>query len=568
MHDLVIRKGTIVDGTGAPAFEGDVAIDGGKLTSVGGVAGRGREEIDAKGMVVSPGWVDIHTHYDGQVTWDPHLTPSGWHGVTTAVMGNCGVGFAPAHPDRHDWLIGLMEGVEDIPGTALAEGIKWEWESFPEYLDALERMPRSLDVATQVPHGAVRAYVMGDRGADNEMAKADDIAAMARIVEDGIRAGALGFSTSRTRLHRSIDGREVPGTFAHADEMLALGRAVKRGGFGVFEIASDLTPQQNEFAWMTTLARETGLPITYALVQNEIHPEKWRELLQQTAEAANAGAPITAQVGCRPVGVLLGLQGRVHPFVAHPAYMEIADKPLEERVRIMRDPAFKARLLSEQTTITEKFRRRPMEQFHNMFPLGDPPDYEPAPEDSVAAMAQRAGRDPAEMTYEILLQRDGREFLYFPSLNYADRNFDALDTMLRHPNTVLSLSDGGAHCGVICDASAPTFLLTHWVRGRTRGRRLGLEQAIALQTSRTAAVYGLNDRGRLKPGLKADVNVIDIDNLRLAPPVMAYDLPANGRRLLQRGSGYRATIAAGQVTWRDGEATGAMPGKVIRGPKI
>jgi N-acyl-D-aspartate/D-glutamate deacylase len=567
MHDLVIRGGTIVDGSGAAAVEGDIAIDGGTIATVGGKAGQGREEIDARGLVVAPGWVDIHTHYDGQVTWDPHLSPSGWHGVTTAVMGNCGVGFAPARPDRHDWLIGLMEGVEDIPGTALAEGIRWDWETFPEYLDSLEKMPRSLDVATQVPHGAVRAYVMGDRGADNEVAGDDDIARMAAIVEEGVRAGALGFSTSRTRLHRAIDGREVPGTFANATEMMELGRAVKRGGHGVVEIASDLTPKQDEFAWMTALSRETDLRITYALVQNESQPGKWRELLDQTARARADGASITAQVGCRPVGMLLGLQSRVHPFVAHPSYMAIADRSLDERVRLMRDPGLKARILAETTTITDRFRRRPMEQFDNMFALGDPPDYEPPPERSIARLAAGSGRDPDEFVYELLLQRGGREFLYFPSLNYADRNFDALDAMLRHPDTVLSLSDGGAHCGIICDASAPTFLLTHWVKGRTRGPRLGLEQAIRLQSRRTAEVYGLLDRGLLKPGLKADVNVIDFDRLRLEPPVMAYDLPANGRRLLQRGHGYRATIVAGQVTWRDGEATGALPGRLIRGPR-
>ncbi|HKV00030.1 MAG TPA: amidohydrolase family protein [Vineibacter sp.] len=567
MHDLVIRGGTIVDGSGAAPVEGDVAIDGGTITSVSGKVGNGREEIDARGQVVAPGWVDIHTHYDGQVTWDPYLTPSGWHGVTTAVMGNCGVGFAPARPDRHDWLIGLMEGVEDIPGTALAEGIRWEWETFPEYLDALQKMPRAMDIATQVPHGAVRAYVMGDRGADNEVATDDDIRQMAAIVAQGIRAGALGFSTSRTRLHRAVDGREVPGTFANATEMVALGRAVKRGGYGVVEIASDMTPKQDEFAWMTALSRETGLPITYALVQNAAHPGKWRALLDQTAQARASGANITAQVACRPVGVLLGLQSRVQPFTTCPSYMAIADKPLEERVRLMRDPALKARILAESAQNTKREWFRPAGQFDNIFALGDPPNYEPTPEQSIAHVAAALGRDPNEYLYDLLLQRDGRELLYFPTLNYADRNFDALDTMLRHPDTVLSLSDGGAHCGVICDASAPTFLLTHWVKGRTRGPRLSLEQAVRLQTRRTAEVYGLLDRGLLRSGLKADVNVIDLDNLRLEPPVMAYDLPAEGRRLLQRGSGYRATIVAGAVTWRDGEATGALPGQLIRGPQ-
>jgi N-acyl-D-aspartate/D-glutamate deacylase len=576
MHDVVIRNGLIVDGTGAAPFEGDVAIENGKIVQAGGkVASRGAEEIDARGQIVTPGWVDIHTHYDGQVTWDPFLSPSGWHGVTTVVMGNCGVGFAPARPDKRDWLIALMEGVEDIPGSALAEGIRWDWESFPEYMDALDRMPRALDIGTQVPHGAVRAYVMGERGADNEVATDEDIARMAAIVEEGARAGALGFSTSRTRLHRAIDGRVVPGTFAHADELLGMGRALARAGHGVFELASDLTLSEEEdhaledgeFDWMRRLSVELGIPVTYLLIQNAAQPAKWREFLARTAEAVAGGAKITAQVGARPIGFMFGLQGTLHPFVSHPTYRTIRHLPLAERMAIMRDPEFKARVLAEKSAVKEPFIRRTLEAFDNMFPLGDPPDYEPTVDKSIAAIAARQGRHPTEVAYETLLERDGQELLYSPSANYVDRNIDSLGEMLDHPNTVLGLSDGGAHCGLICDASTPTYLLTHWVRDRTRGPRMTLEHAVQLQTSGSAAMYGLNDRGKLKPGYKADVNVIDFDNLLLRPPVMAFDLPAKGRRLLQQAVGYTATVASGQVTYRGGEATGAMPGKVVRGPQ-
>jgi N-acyl-D-aspartate/D-glutamate deacylase len=576
MHDVVIRNGLIVDGTGAAPFEGDVAIENGRIVQAGGkVAARGADEIDAKGQIVTPGWVDIHTHYDGQVTWDPFLSPSGWHGVTTVVMGNCGVGFAPARPDKRDWLIALMEGVEDIPGSALAEGIRWDWESFPEYMDALDRMPRALDIGTQVPHGAVRAYVMGERGADNEVATDEDIARMAAIVEEGARAGALGFSTSRTRLHRAIDGRVVPGTFAHADELLGMGRALARAGHGVFELASDLTLSEEEdhaledgeFDWMRRLSVELGIPVTYLLIQNAAQPAKWREFLARTAEAVAGGAKITAQVGARPIGFMFGLQGTLHPFVSHPTYRTIKHLPLAERMAIMRDPEFKARVLAEKSAVKEPFIRRTLEAFDNMFPLGDPPDYEPTVDKSIAAVAARQGRDPTEVAYETLLERDGQELLYSPSANYVDRNIDSLGEMLDHPNTVLGLSDGGAHCGLICDASTPTYMLTHWVRDRTRGPRMTLERAVQLQTSGSAAMYGLNDRGKLKPGYKADVNVIDFDNLQLKPPVMAFDQPAQGRRLLQQVIGYTATIASGQVTYRDGEATGAMPGKVVRGPQ-
>ena len=565
MHDVVIRGGTIVDGTGAPARTGDVAIDGGRVTSVGAKAGAARREIDAEGLLVTPGWVDIHTHYDGQVTWDPHLTPSGWHGVTTLVMGNCGVGFAPAKPDRHEWLIGLMEGVEDIPGTALAAGIDWQWESFPEYLDAIERMPRALDVGAQVPHGAVRAYVMGERGAKNQKPTADDIEAMAAIVREALRAGALGFSTSRTLLHRAVDGEPVPGTFAGEDELLGIGRALGDVGTGVLELASDLAPEGKELAWMERLSVETGRPVSFALLQSDFDPTQWRRLLDATDTAAARGARLVPQVAGRPTGLLLGLESSFHPFAFHPTYRELAALPLAERVRKLRDPAIRAKVLGEKPEGVLPIVAFIAGSFHKLFPLGDPPDYEPAPERSVKAMAERAGLRPEEVAYDLLLERDGRELLYFPLLNYANFDFEPIREMLLHPRTVLGLSDGGAHCGIICDASLPTFMLTHWTRDRKRGEKLPLEAVVAGQTRKTAELYGLDDRGVLAPGMLADVNVIDYDALRLSPPRMVFDLPASGRRLVQHAEGYVATLKCGEPIFENGEPTGALPGKLVRG---
>ena len=567
MHDLVIRGGTIVDGSGATRRVGDVAIDGDRITSVGDTAGAARREIDARGLLVTPGWVDIHTHYDGQATWDPYLTPSCWHGVTTVVMGNCGVGFAPAKPDQHAWLIGLMEGVEDIPGTALAEGLRWSWESFPEYLDALETMPRALDIAAQVPHGAVRAYVMGERGAKNEPATAADIAAMAVIVREGIEAGAVGFTTSRTMLHRAVDGEPVPGTYAAEDELLGIGRVLGELGRGVFELASDLMPEGNELAWMERFSAETGRPITFACLQNDIDPSQWRRLLDAAERAAAAGARVTPQIAARPTSLLLGLQTTAHPFIAHAGYREIAHLPLDERVRRLRDPAVRRRILDEQVQFESAIAAFVATAFHKLFPLGDPPDYEPSPESSIAAIARRAGKRAEEVAYDLLLERDGRALLYLPLLNYSGSDFEVIREMLEHPLAVIGLADGGAHCGLICDASTPTFLLTHWVRDRRRGERLPLEFIVNRQTRQTALLYDLHDRGLLAPGMKADVNVIDLDALSLAPPEMVFDLPAHGRRLIQKAKGYRMTVKSGQVVFEDGEATGALPGKVIRGPQ-
>jgi N-acyl-D-aspartate/D-glutamate deacylase len=564
MHDLVVRHGTLVDGTGTPPRVGDVAIDGDRMTHVGATAGPARREIDARGLLVTPGWVDIHTHYDGQVTWDPYLTPSSWHGVTTVVMGNCGVGFAPAQPDRHEWLIGLMEGVEDIPGTALAEGITWGWETFPQYLDAIEGMPRVLDVGAQVPHGAVRAYVMGDRGARNQVPTAEDIARMAAIVRDGIAAGALGFTTSRTILHRSIDGEPVPGTFAAEDELLGIGRAM---GGGVLELASDLMPEDPELAWMERVAVETGRPVTFACLQNDIDPEQWRRLLAAAERVAARGGRLAPQIAARPTSVLMGLVSKLHPFAGHRTYAEIADLPLAERVRALREPERRARMLAEQVEYPNPVIAFIAQAFHKFFPLGNPPDYEPRPEASVAAMAAREGRTPQEVVYDLLLERDGKALLYFPFLNYAGGDFEAIREMLLHPLAVVGLGDGGAHCGVICDASTPTYLLTHWVRDRARGPRLPIEHIVRRQTYETARLYGLADRGALAAGMLGDLNVIDFEALGLTAPEMIFDLPASGRRLVQRARGYRATVKRGTVVFEDGEATGALPGRLIRGPQ-
>ena len=571
MHDLVIRNGTIVDGTGAAAFAGDVAVDGGVSSAVGRGDAPGREEIDATGKLVTPGFVDVHTHYDGQVTWDPTLAPSSWHGVTTVVMGNCGVGFAPARPDRHEWLIGLMEGVEDIPGTALAQGITWGWETFPEFLDFLDAQPLMLDVGTQVPHGAVRGYVMGERGARNEPATPDDIAAMARIVQEGVEAGALGVSTSRTIAHRAIDGEPVPGTFAAEDELFALGRALTAAGTGVFELApagvmgEDLAAPEREMDWMVRLAEETGRPLTFALIQHDLEPDQWRKMLDLVGEVHDRGIPIRPQVAGRPLGLLLGLQ-TFHALRDRPSYKAIEDLPLDDKVTALRDPGLRARILAESPAADPRMAFIGL-GLDRTFRLGDPPDYEPDPSESIAAHAERDGRDPWELYYDLLLEDDGRELLLRPLLGYAQFTEDPIREMVLNPATVLGLGDGGAHVGAICDASIETYMLTHWVRDRSRGERLPLELVVRKMTSDTAELYGLRDRGVIAPGKKGDVNVIDLDHLTLRRPAMAHDLPAGASRLLQTAEGYTATIVSGQVVMRDGVETGARPGALLRGAR-
>ena len=567
MHDLVIRNGNVVDGSGDPARQADIAVDGDRITIVGTVEQPGRREIDAAGKLVTPGWVDIHTHYDGQATWDPQITPSSWHGVTTIVMGNCGVGFAPADPapDRRAWLIQLMEGVEDIPGTALEEGMTWNWESFPEYLDELERLPRVLDVSALVPHGPVRAYVMGERGGRNAEATPEEIDRMGAIVREAIEAGAVGFSTTRTLLHRAKDGELAAGTTASADELIGIGLAMGDAGAGVFELASDMFDAEGEFAWMAKISRETGRPVTFGCLQDDIRPEHWRHLIELTEQANADGAHIVPQVAGRPACLLLGFESTAHPFMFHAAYQPLANLPFAERIERLRTPVVRAAMLDESGVIDgiASF----LSNYEKLFALGDPPEYEPAPERSVAAIAAREGRPANEVAYDLMLGNDGHALLYFPLLGYSHGDFGALQEMLVRPGTVLGLGDGGAHCGILCDASLPTYMISHWARDRDRGDRLPLEQAVHLQTRQTAELYGFDDRGLLAPGYLADVNVIDFDELSIAAPEMVYDLPAGGRRLIQRASGYVATVKRGVVVRENDEATGETPGRLIRGPQ-
>ena len=574
MHDLVIRGGTLVDGSGAPPREADLAIEAGRITRVGAVSARGREEIDARGKLVTPGFVDIHTHYDGQATWDPLLTPSCWHGVTTLVMGNCGVGFAPVRPGRQDFLIGLMEGVEDIPGTALHEGIHWEWETFPQFLDALGRRRFAVDLGTQVPHGAVRAYVMGERGAKNEPATPEDVRAMAAIVREAIEAGALGFSMSRTLVHRAVDGEVVPGTHASEDEIFGICRELGRLGRGIVELApagvmgEDLAAPEKEVDWMRRISQETGRPVSFALSQHEIEPAQFRRVLALCREANAAGSRLTPQVGSRPTMLLIGHQ-TFHPFSYRRSYREIAHLPLAERVARLRDPELKRRILSEPNIEGDRglavVTTLIANGLHRIFPLGDPPDYEPGPEKSISAIARREGRDPYEVLYDQMLELDGRQLLMLAILSYHDGDLEALREMLEHPDSAFGLGDGGAHCGAVCDATMTTFLLKHWARDRVRGPRLPVEWVIRKMTRDTARLYGLGDRGVLAPGMKGDANVIDFAKLELELPEVAHDLPAGARRLIQRARGYEATVVSGEVTFRDGAHTGALPGRLVRG---
>ena len=563
MYDLIIRNGTVIDGTGADRKVADIAIANGRIVKVGEVLERSDSEIDAKGKLVTPGWVDIHTHYDGQATWDPILAPSSWHGVTTVVMGNCGVGFAPVKPNDRDFLIELMEGVEDIPGAALSEGINWQWESFPEYLDALESFPRAIDVATQVPHGAIRAYVMGERCNTDYAPTEEEVAQMAELVREGVAAGALGFSSSKTLLHKDIKGEYMPGTFSGHDEMLALGLGMKGLNNSVFELVSDHLGDDEEWAWVTEFQKQTGLTVT--LIATTAPAYENGKMYKLAEQARTEGREIRPQAAGRPTGVLHGLQSSFHAFVGHPTWREsLAQLNHDDLLTQLRDPAIKAQLLSEESVIQGGLMQDLPRLMGQVFPLGDVPNYEPLPEDSIAGIAKARGQDVMEVMYDLLVDNDGKELFYQPLGGYQGFSLEGQRKLLEHPNVLFGLSDGGAHCGVIADAGMPTFIMTHWGRDRTRGDLMSLEFIVESLTSKTAKAFGMFDRGEITEGKIADINIIDFDALQLHRPEAVFDLPAGGRRLVQRADGYDMTIKAGEVIFKAGEHTGALPGKLVR----
>jgi len=562
--DLVIRGGSIADGKGGDLYEADVAIADGRIAEVGKVAAKGKEEIDARGKLVTPGFVDVHTHYDGQVTWSQDITPSSQNGVTTAIMGNCGVGFAPCKPSDHTRLIQLMEGVEDIPEPVLSAGIPWQWESFPDYMNWLSKRNFDMDIGAQLPHAALRVYVMGERGARRDPSTADDNRAMAQLAAEAVRAGALGFSTSRTLNHRTSTGDFTPTLKAGEDELTAIAAAMQAQGRSVLQFVLDLSGIDEDLPMMLRVADNTKCPISFSITQNDRAPRRWRQTLDEINAATARGLSVTAQIAARPVGLLLGLELSRNPFQTHPSYRAIAHLPLGERLKRLRQPEVRAAILGESASATDDplfFKPN----YDKIYLLGNPPDYEQPPENTLGARARRLGRQPEELAYDAMLSDEGRGMLYVPFLNYADGNLDATREMLMDPTAVPGLSDGGAHCGIICDASFPTYLLTHWTRDRSRGEKLSIPFVVAAQSRKTALSVGLHDRGVIAPGFKADVNVIDYDRLHLHPPKVHYDLPVGGRRLLQQVDGYDATIVSGVVTQRGGKATGNRPGRLIRG---
>ena len=577
MIDLIIRNGTVVDGTGASAQRADVAIDGERIVAVGDVAelGKPRRVIDAEGLLVTPGWVDIHTHYDGQATWDPDLAPSSTNGVTSMVMGNCGVGFAPARPDRHGWLIRLLEGVEDIPGTALTEGLTWGWESFTDYLDVLETMRWTMDVGAQMPHAALRTYVMGERGADHEsQATAGEIAAMADLTEQAVLAGALGFTTSRTWAHRTATGESIGTLKASADEVLGIAQALRRAGRGVIQLISDIYQSEDddlvrrELDLLGRLATGVGRPMSFTVQQNDDTPNRFRELLGAIDGWNQAGATARAQVAVRPIGVLLGLAATANPLLRCGTYRKLHDLPLGERVAVLSRPEFRETILREHEAVSVRgFPGLIHRGFDRMYPLTDPVDYEPTPDHSIAGLAASSGVDAAGLLYDLLLEAEGSRLLYLPLMNYANGNLDDVREMILSPHTIFGLSDAGAHCNAISDGTFPTTAITHWTRDRTRGEKIELEAIVHQQTQRTAAHVGWLDRGVVASGYLADLNLIDHDRLALRPPHLVHDLPAGGSRLMQDARGYVATLKRGVAIAEHGELTGERPGRLQRGPR-
>ena len=565
MHDLIIKGGTLIDGTGAASITSDVAIKDGCIVDIGKITSKANRAINADGLFVTPGWVDIHTHYDGQVSWDPYLSPSSWHGVTTAVMGNCGVGFAPAHVHQREWMMELMEGVEDIPGAVLAEGVKWEWETFPQYMDAMSRIPRIMNVGAQIPHGALRVFVMGERGANREAATLDDMKIMAAIAKEAIAAGALGFTSSRTIVHRTKRGAAVPSLGVDGQELIEIATAIGETGKGVLQLISDWDDLDAEFNMIRDVTQASGWPMSYTLLQHDFLPERWREVLRRTEIARGEGLDIKAQVACRGIGMIHGLECSMQPFFMTPSYQKIAHLSLAKRVRELQTPELKKRMLMESMNATDNRRLESITQhFHKYFPIYDRANYEPLAEESIAGIAAGIGLSAVEVAFDMMLQDEGRQKFYFPLYNYTENNLDVVHAMLTHPATLLGLGDAGAHCGYICDASYPTYLIKHWARDRTRGPKLPIEFLVHAQTQRNARALGMFDRGALVLGMKADINIIDYEKLDLSNPKMVNDLPAGGRRLIQKASGYVSTMVNGQVVMEHGEPTGQLPGQLIR----
>jgi N-acyl-D-aspartate/D-glutamate deacylase len=564
--DLVIRNGTIVDGLGGEPYVGDVAVRGGVIAAVGAVTDRGDREIDATGLLVTPGFVDLHTHYDGQAIWSDRMTPSSAHGVTTAVMGNCGVGFAPCRPEDHDVLVDVMAGVEDIPGVVMVDGLPWDWETFPQYLDAVDSRSRDIDVAAYLPHSPLRVYTMGQRGADREPATEDDLARMRALAKEAVEAGALGFASSRFALHKTSSGSPIPTYDAAQAEIAAIAAGVADGGGGLLQFVPDIPAGGYEtvLRQVFEVAADAGLPVTFSLLTGNAGDPIWPQAMNLVEKFNAAGGSVTAQMFPRPIGMVIGLELSGNPFVMYPSYQEIADLPLVERVAEMRKPEVRERILADQPSAAGHPLMFMVQAWNWIFPLGEDPDYEPASSTSIAARAAARGVSPLEEAYDRLLDDDGHAMMLLALGNYQDNSLDTVGALMRRDDVVLGLGDGGAHYGMICDASFPTFVLAHWTRDRASGR-LSIADAVRELTSVPAGVAGLGDRGRIAAGYKADLNVIDHAALRLHKPVVVHDLPAGGKRLDQTADGYVATVVSGVVIAEHGVPTDARPGKLVRG---